>query len=111
MKKKFKPAKEPSLLRKLVEIHWEQMKQRRHIRQLSRQVWSFEFLCAMLERSGRLLGHNIQLEIVNKDSQKIILTYQDAVKTADVEKFDDNIFNHLDDQMAVEKFIRQHSVR
>lgn len=107
----LKPVKEPSLFRKLVEIHYSQAMQRREIRRLSKMEWSFDFLCAMLVRCGKALGQNIQLEIVNKDNQRIILTYQDAAKSTALDNFDNNIFNKLDDREAVAKFIRENSVR
>lgn len=102
--------KEPTLFRKLIEIHWEQHQNRKAIRNLSKMEWSFDFLCAMLARTGKLLGQNIQLEIVN-GNQKVILTYQEAMKSQKLDEFDDNILNKVDDMFAVQKFIREHSVR
>lgn len=107
----MKKSKEPSLFRKLVEIHWEQAKQNREIRRLTKQSWSFDFLCAMLVKAGKILGDGVQLEISDRDGKTIRLTYQEAKQSDSLKDFDNNIFNQLDDQAAVARFIRTHSVR
>ena len=111
MKNSIKSKKEPSLLHKLIIIYWEQVQQRRHIKQIAHAEWSFDFLCALLVRSGKALGNGIQLEITNKDGQKLTLTYQEAKKSDRLADFDTNIFDQLDNQSAIDKYIREHSTR
>ena len=106
-----KKQREPSLLRQIVAVYYEQAKRRKAVRLLERQLWSYDFLSALLVRAGKQLGNGIQLEITNRDGQKMMLTYQKAERSTELETFDDNVFNHLDNEAAVAKFIREHSTR
>lgn len=104
MKKK---EKEPSLIRKLINIHYEQAKRRRALRILAKQTWSIDFLSELLIRAAKLLDDNIQLSIMNKDGTKLTLTHSQAIKS-DRLLDDTDIFNHLDDDAAVDDFISKH---
>jgi len=102
-----KREKEPSLIRKLISIHYEQAKRRRALRILAKQTWSIDFLSELLVRAAKLLDDNIQLSITNKDGTKLTLTYSQAIKS-DRLLDDTDIFNHLDDDAAVDDFISKH---
>lgn len=110
MKKKRNVRKEPSLLRKIIEIHFEQMRRRRELRRLQKQEWSYDFLSYLLINSAKLSGQNCILEIVNKDNMRIRLTI-DSAKDAYAKLDDKDIFNHLDDDAAIDDFINKHSMR
>lgn len=113
MNSKVKREKEPSLLRKLIEIHYEQAKRRKALHLLEKQSWSVDFLSMLLVKAGKSLGHDIQLEITNKDNVKLRLTYNQAARADSNRQMSDDtdIFNKLDDSTAVEDFIMRHSVR
>ena len=53
MSNKIKREKEPSLLRKLIEIHYEQAKRRKALRLLEKQSWSIDFLSMLLVKAGK----------------------------------------------------------
>ena len=108
MKKK---EKEPSLFRKLVEIHYEQAQRRKALRTLEKQAWSLDFLSLMLVRASKLAGTGLSLEITDKNGVKLNLNYDKAAASDYNDYFDDNIFNKLDDDAAVNKFITQHNTR
>lgn len=110
---KARKKKEPSLLRKLIEIHYEQARRRKALRLLEKQSWSIDFLSMLLVKAGKSLGHGIQLEITDKNGVKLHLTYDQAAKASANSQFtdDSDIFNMLDDSMAVEDFIRRHNTR
>ena len=108
-KKKNKQIKEPSLLRKLIAIYYEQAKRRKALRILTKQSWSFEFLSLMLARAAKMSASNVIMQITNKDGMTITITYDQAKKS--VENVDDSIFNHLDDDIAVQHFIQKNSTR
>lgn len=113
MSKKLKQDKEPSLLRKLIEIHYEQAKRRKALRLLEKQSWSIDFLSMLLVKAGKSLGSGVQLEITDKNGVKLRLTYDKALKADANQQMsaDTDIFNKLDDSAAVEDFIMRHSVR
>lgn len=105
-------VKEPSLLRKIISIHYEQAQRRKALRILEKQSWSFDFLSMLLVKAGKSLGDGVQLDITNKDGTKLTLTYNQALRsdTSGINP-DDDIFNRLDDDAAVEEYIRRHSRR
>lgn len=113
MSNKVKREKEPSLFRKLVEIHYEQAKRRKALRLLEKQSWSVDFLSMLLVKAGKSLGHDIQLEITDKNGVKCRLTYSQAARADSNRQMSDetDIFNKLDDSAAIEDFIMRHSVR
>lgn len=110
MKKKIK-AKEPTLFRKIIDIHHEQALRRKALRQLTKQSWSFDFLSLLLVKAGKLLGNGVQLTITDKNGVKLTLTYNDALKSDAVTLYNDDIFDKLDDDAAIESFIKEHTVR
>lgn len=107
----MKKNKELSLLRQLIIIRHEQALRRKAIRIMEKQSWSMDFLSALLVRAGKTLGTGVQLTIENKDGQKVTLTYQKAEQSVNLDAFDMDIFNQLDNDVAVAKFIREHSTR
>lgn len=100
-----------SLLRQVLEAYIEHAKYRKALRTLSRQVWSVEFLSYLLARAGKSAGDGITMIIEDKDHRKIYLTYDNAVNNAATAGLNDDIFNHLDDDVAVNAFIRDNSTR
>lgn len=109
-KNKSKGPKEPTLLRKIIEIHHEQALHRKAMRNMVKLEWSFDFLALMLIKAGKLVNDNIQLEIENSSGHKLRMTYSQAIKS-DVVNIDDDILNNLDNTAAVESFIRNNGRR
>ena len=109
--RKNKRQTEPSLLRQIIEIHYEQAKRRKALRILEKQVWSLDFLSLMLVRAGQSMNKGLTLEIEDKDGKKIRLSYDRAATSVYNEYFDDNIFNKLDNDAAVNEYIKKHSRR
>ena len=103
--------KRKSLLRQILEAYIEQARYRKALRMLSRQVWSVEFLSYLLTKAGKALNDNVTLVIEDKDKRKLYLTYDNAVANANAAGLNDDIFNHLDDSVAVDAFIRANSTR
>lgn len=99
---------EVSLIEQLISIHYEQAQRRKALRLLQKQTWSFEFLSAMLSRAARASGVPLTLQVENTAGQKFTLTADGTEHSALDE---DDIFNHLDDEAAVQSFITQHSRR
>lgn len=110
-KKKIKKDKEPSLFRKIVEIHFEQARRQKVIRQLQKQSWSFDFLALLLVKASQVSGQNLSLSITDREGVTYTLAYDKAKQADSVRQLDDTIFDHLDDDTAVANFITKNSRR
>lgn len=99
---------EVSILKQLIAIHYEQSKKRKALRILEKQSWSVDFLTMLLTKAAKASGVPLSLMVENKDGQKFVLTADGSNKDKDI---DDDIFNHLDNEAAVQSFIAQHSRR
>lgn len=102
--------KEPSLFRQIIAIHYEQARRRKALRVLERQHWSVDFLSTLLLKSAKMLGTSLELSIISPDGVTLKITAKD-LKTDDGRIDDTDIFNHLDDNTAVNDFIAKHSTR
>lgn len=100
--------KEPSLLRQLIEIHYEQAQRRKALRILNKQEWSVEFLEALVVHAAKELKRNIVVTVTSPAGHKLEIKSVEGTNRYDAS---DDIFNHLDDQAAVERFIRENSRR
>lgn len=101
--------KEPSLLRQILVIHYEQAKRRRALRQLAKTEWSLEFLTEVIRHSAAVMKKDIVIELETKQGHKMRLS---SVKDRSMDLAADyDIFNHLDDEAAVQSFIRENSKR
>lgn len=109
--KKPKAQKEPSLLRKIIEIHFEQVKRQKAIRLLQKQSWSFDFLALLLVKASQVSGQSLSLTITDRNGISYTLTHDKAKEADSVKNLDDTIFNHLDDNAAITDFIIKHSRR
>lgn len=106
MSKKTK-IKEPSFLKQIVAIHYEQAKRRKALRLLAKQEWTLEFLTEVLVHSAKVLNRDVIIELETKQGHKMKLS--SVAGRSDKLKVDNDIFNHLDDEAAVQRFIREHS--
>lgn len=91
------------LLKALVEAYIEHWRTRKALRLLTKQEWSVDFLTVLLVRAARLTKSHLQMRITNGTQALEISTVE---KAADIEK-DDNIFDHLDDDIRVNAFINE----
>lgn len=101
--------KEPGLLRQIIAIRYEQAKRRKALRILNKQEWSVEFIEYLCEHSAKSLNKDIEVEIQSPSGHKLVI--KSVANHANNMMADDDIFNHLDDQAAVERFIRENSKR
>lgn len=104
---KAKKDKEPSLLRKLIDIYFEQAKHRKAVRLLERQSWSFDFLAAVVNKAAKLSGKAMSISVTNKDGTTLTIAGSPDNET----QFEDSIFDHLDDDTALQHFIAKNSTR
>jgi len=99
--------KEPSLLRRIIEIHHEQAMRRKALRILNKQQWSVEFLEYLIKNAAQQLNQDITVEIENPSGYKLRITSVNASYHGF--NNDNDIFNKLDDQAAIERFIADHA--
>lgn len=104
---KVKKDKEPSLLRKLIDIYFEQAKRRKAVRLLEKQSWSFDFLAAVVSKAAKLSGKAISISVTNKDGTTLTIAGSPDKET----QYEDSIFDHLDDDTALQHFIARNSTR
>ena len=109
MKSKNKVPKEPSLLRQIIAIHYEQARRAKALRILKKQSWSIDFLSTLLLKSARMFGSPLELTVISPEGIACKITAKDIQDDGKVDDMD--IFNHLDDQAAVNSFITRHSTR
>ena len=101
--------KEPGLLRQIIAIHYEQAKRRKALRTLARTEWTWEFLESVVTHAADMQKKDIEIVIERKNGDRIIVS---SVKNRNTNlKEDYDIFNHLDDQAAVDRFIRENARR
>lgn len=101
--------KEPGLLRQIIAIHYEQAKRRKALRELAKAEWTWEFLESIVTHAADMQKKDIEVAIERKNGDKIIISSVKNRNTNLKEDFD--IFNHLDDQAAVDRFIRENARR
>ena len=104
---KVKNDKEPSLFRKLIDIYFEQAKRRKAVRLLERQSWSFDFLAAVVNKAAKLSGKAMSISVTNKDGTTLTIVGRSDSGT----QYEDSIFDHLDDDVALQHFIAKNSTR
>ena len=99
--------KESSLFRQIIAIHFEQAKRRKALRQLAKAEWTWEFLESVITHAADLKKKDIEIMIECKNGNKIFIS---SVKNRSSNlKEDYDIFNHLDDDAAVQRFIRDNA--
>lgn len=103
----MKKNREPGLFRQIVMIHYEQAKRRKALRLLEKQVWSVDFLTELLIRAANKSRQNLEMVIENSNKQKIYIKAKPGTVTGFSDA--DDIFNHLDDDAAIQAFFREHS--
>lgn len=100
--------KEPSLLRQIISIHYEQARRRKALRLLQKQTWSVDFLSTLLLKSAKLNNSPLELTVISPDNAKLVVRVIDYKKD-DGRTDDMDIFNHLDDAAAIDRFVAEHS--
>ena len=91
------------LIRDIIAIKAEEARKNKALRILSKQQWSIEFLTDLLRRASKLDGQGLELTITSADGRKITVKTAKNSPTID----DTSILDHLDDDVAIRRFIAQ----
>lgn len=94
------------LLKSIVEIHREQVKARKALELLKKQEWSVDFLTALIVKAAKANGSPLELTVTSPNGIQLKVNSYNQVK--DNLRDDDDIFMHLDDEAAINDFIRRH---
>lgn len=106
---KVKTPKEPSLLRKVIEVYYEAAQQRKAERALQKLEWSADFLTKIVTDTAKSTGQDISIELINTRGERMIISSQYLVSNHS--QPEDSIFNHLDDDAAIDRFISTHAIK
>lgn len=104
--KKNGKVKEPSLLRKIITVYYENAMRKKAERILSKQIWSIDYLSQVLLKASQSANKLLIMTVTDCDGKTITLRSDIVNKSKD-----ENIFDKLDDDLAIENYIRAHSSR
>ena len=104
---KVRKQKEKSLLRKFIEVAWEQGQRRKAMQLLKKQEWSIDFLTSLLVRASRIRSQDLQLTITAPSGESLTILSQNPRPSSASLDFSDDIFNHLDEPDVVDEYIRR----
>ena len=107
-KSKVIKEKEPTLFRKLIDIHDEHALTKKAMRNLSKLNWSVDFLCHVVAKAAKLTNSPLEITLVSPARQELHIRSIDR-DVMDISPDDNDILNKLDDTQAVNDFIRRHS--
>lgn len=94
--------KQPSFFKQAWDIYYERTKTRKALRLLQKQEWSVDFLTALLIRASNMTNKPLEMIITNNNMTIRINTIDSSMNAT---YRDDNIFNHLDDELKIKQFI------
>lgn len=89
-------------------IHYEQAQRRKAIRNLAKAKWSFEYLTEVVRQASIMAKRDVEIEIETPGERIIRIKSTPGVTELTA---DDDIFNRLDDEVAVNQFIAKHTPR
>lgn len=104
-----KAKREPSLLRKVIEVYWERGQERKAERNLAKLTWSLDFLAEALAKASRMSDEGLTMQIKSRDGAVITVYAKGGQLVKELPG--ESILDHLDDDLAVNDFIRRNSVR
>ena len=106
---KAKKVKQPSLLRKVIEVYYENAQMSKATRNLKKLTWSYDFLKHIVEDTAKSVQQTVTIELIKADGTRILIS--STSKKTSVIAEEDSIFNHLDNVELVDKYIREHATR
>ena len=108
--RKRRVQKEKSLLRKFIEVAWEQTQRKKALKILRKQQWSIDFLTYLLVKASKLSSGPIELLITSFDGTTLKLSSSSVSSSSIPSQLDDSddIFNHLDNPVMVDEYIMRH---
>ena len=104
--RKPKEQKEKSLLRKFIEVAWEQHRRRKALDYLAKQEWSTDYLIYLLSKASHLQQRGIELKIERANGDVIMLKSGGPGSSTMLDPTD-NILDHLDEPEVVDAYIRR----
>lgn len=92
------------LIRDIIAIKAEEARQKKALRILAKQKWSIEFLTTLLQKAANAERKSLEMTITDPEGRVLKVT---ALNTMNASERSDNIFDHLDDDYAIKRFMEQ----
>lgn len=92
------------LIRDIIAIKAEEARQKKALRILAKQKWSVEFLTALLQKAANKEHRPLELTITDPEGRTLKVV---AVNKTENNDQSANIFDHLDDDYAIKRFMEQ----
>jgi hypothetical protein len=92
------------LIRDIIAIKAEEARQKKALRILAKQKWSIEFLTTLLQKAANAERKSLEMTIMDPEGRVLKVT---ALNTMNASERSDNIFDHLDDDYAIKRFMEQ----
>jgi hypothetical protein len=92
-------------LKQAWDIAVERQKVHKALRLANKQMWSVEFLTALMQKAAKHYGTQLEMELVSPEGTRLVIRTSDAVNRS--QYTDDDILNHLDDEVRIQQFLAQ----
>lgn len=92
------------LIRDIITIKAEEARQRKALRILAKQKWSIEFLTTLLQKAANAERKSLEMTITDPEGRVLKVT---ALNNMSAPERGDTIFDHLDDDYAIKRFMEQ----
>ena len=92
------------LIRDIIAIKAEEARQKKALRLLAKQKWSIEFLTTLLQKAASAERKSLEMTITDPEGRVLRVT---ALNNINEPARNDTIFDHLDDDYAIKRFMEQ----
>lgn len=92
-----------SIIRDIIRIYRQNAETKKALRLLSKQEWSVEFLTSLLVKASKAINKDLEMVIHDKIGRSFTISTLTQKQTVT----DDNILDHLDNEVAIQNFMRQ----
>lgn len=91
-----------NFIKQVWDVWVENKRTRKALRVLNKQEWSIEFLTSLLRKAAALHGQHLEMQIISPNGAKIVVK---TVDTDIIAQREENIFDHLDDDIKIRQFM------
>ena len=92
------------LIRDIIAIKAEEARQKKALRILAKQKWSIEFLTTLLQKAANAERKSLEMTVTDPEGRVLKVT---ALNNMNTSERSDNIFDHLDVDYAIKRFMEQ----
>ncbi len=89
------------IIKDVIAIYKQNAETRKALRLLAKQEWSVEFLTSLLIKASKATRQDLEMTIQDKTGRRFTISTATQKQTVT----DDNILDHLDDEVAIQNFM------